>query len=134
MEKNLFKTESEEQVLFKRIPKSLFSDPIWSNQNFTKKEAYLDLFSLAYDANEDMYATVDVRGYLIDIYPGEVAHGYRSLSERWGWSTKKVGRFLSDIETRGYISIRAKKPLTVMKLVQYVPRMSTKGNAEETKR
>ena len=134
MEKNLFKTESEEQILFKRVPKSLFDDPIWNNQNFTKKEAYLDLFSLAFDANEDTHAIVDVRGYFIKIYPGEVAHGYRSLAERWGWSTKKVGRFLSDLEEFGYITIRAKKPLTVMKLVQYVPRMSTKGNAEETKR
>ena len=125
-------TYKKDKPLFKRIPTKLFNDPIWDNQNFTKKEAYLDLFSLAYDADEGKPQRIDIRGYLVTIYPGEVAHGYRSLSQRWGWSTKKVGNFIRALEHYGYVTIKQKKPITVMKLRDYVPRLSTKGNKDNT--
>jgi hypothetical protein len=125
---------NDKEGLFKRIPKSLFSDPIWLYKKFTRKEAYLDLFVLVFDADEDAFATVEARGYFINIYPGEVARGYRYLADRWGWSTKTVGRFISNLEEVNHIKIRTKKPLTVFKLNQYVPRLSIKGNAKETQK
>ena len=131
MEKKI-KLQYDEEGLFKRIPKSLFSDPLWLYNKFTKKEAYLDLFVLVYDAHEDAVGTVQSRGDFIKIYPGEVARGYRHLAERWGWTKKTVGRFLASLEEVGKIKIRTKKPLTVFKLFDYVPRLSTKGNAKET--
>lgn len=127
MEKKI-SLENNKAGLFKRVPKSLFSDPLWAYGKFSKKEAYLDLFGLAFDADEDKHAIVDVRGYFIKIYPGEVARGYRFLSERWGWSKKTVGKFLDNLEEIGRIKIRTKKPLTVFKLVNYVPRLSLKVN------
>ena len=57
-------TYKKDKPLFKRIPTKLFNDPIWDNQKFTKKEAYLDLFSLAYDADEGKPQRIDIRGYL----------------------------------------------------------------------
>ncbi len=121
-----------DKELFIRVPKDLFDDPIWNNREFTKKEAFLDLYFLAHDNPNNTGAIVDINEVPVSIEVGDVIRGYRSLSERWGWSTKKVGKFLKDYSELGYIEIRRKHPCTVIRLACWIPRRKHGRNTGET--
>ena len=121
-------TSDWDTTLFKRIPSDLFQDPIWNNQQFTKKEAMLDLYALAYDDLPNKSVIVQIRQSSVRIFPGEVIRGYRALAIKWGWSKKTVGRFLKELEELGIINIRLKMPCTVIKLNFWVHRLSPKGD------
>ena len=123
---------SWDKELFKRIPSDLFDDPIWNNGKFTKKEALLDLYYLAHDSPNNKSAIVDINEVLVSIDVGDVIRGYRSLSERWGWSTKKVGKFLNDYGDLEYLKVIKKHPCTVIRLPSWILRRKQGGNTEET--
>ena len=120
--------------LFKRVPVKVFSDPIWINEQvFSKKEAYIDLFSLAYDSYKNNCVDIPIRESLVRIYSGQVAMGLRALSIRWKWSTKKVNNFIKELEKLDYINIIKRHPVTIFELKDFVHRIRPKRNAIETK-
>jgi len=124
--------KDRDKELFIRVPKDLFDDPLWNNGKFTKKEASFDLYSLAHDSPNNKGAIVDINEVSVSIKPGDIIRGYRSLSERWGWSTKKVGKFLKDYSELGYFRIIRKHPCTVIRLAYWIPRRKHGGNTGET--
>ena len=91
-----------DKELFIRVPKDLFDDPTWNNREFTKKEAYLDLYFLAHDSPNNKGAIVDIYGYMVKVEVGEVPKGLRFYANRWKWSTKKVSNFLKNLENVSY--------------------------------
>ena len=117
---------------FKRIPSDLFDDPIWTGSVFTKKEAIIDLYGLAHDDPNNKGTILDINGYPVKIEVGEVARGYRSLSKKWGWSTKKVSNFIKKYEELGYLTIKGNTPITVIKINGWILRKKHRGNMEET--
>ena len=119
---------------FKRIPSDLFDDPVWTGSVFTKKEAIIDLYDLAHDDPNNKGTILDINGYPVKIEVGEVARGYRSLSKKWGWSTKKVSNFIKKYEELGYLTIKGNTPITVIKINGWILRKKRKGNTEETQR
>ena len=76
---------------FVRIPFELFESSFWLMKDFSKKEAYVDLYKLANASGNSMYET---RGVLVTLEEGEVGTSCVVLAERWGWDRKKVKRFL----------------------------------------
>ena len=111
-----------DKELFIRIPKDLFNDPIWNNREYTKKEALLDLYSLAHDAPNNKGAIVEINGYMVKVEVGEVPKGLRFYAYRWEWSTKKVSNFFKRLEELGYIKIKRNTPITVVKILGWIPR------------
>ena len=123
-----------DENLFKRIPASLFNDPIWiTEQAFSRKEAYIDLYSLAFDSHQNNSEVITIRDSFVRIFSGQVAKGLRSLAIRWNWSTKKVNGFLQKLDEYGYIKIVTRHPVTVIELKNYVHRIFSKRNTKETK-
>ena len=121
-----------DKYLFIRIPSDLFDDPIWIGGEFTKKEAIIDLYGLAHDDPNNKGTILDINGYPVKIEVGEVARGYRSLSKKWGWSTKKVSNFIKRYEELGYLTIKGNTPITVIKINGWILRKKHRGNMEET--
>tara|TARA_Y100001970_G_C14171361_1_gene824363 strand:- start:1100 stop:1546 length:447 start_codon:yes stop_codon:yes gene_type:complete len=123
------------QPLFKRISNSVFESPFFRGHKFTDNEARIYLYYLAYDANEGLHAIVPINGNYVKIYPGEVAMGCRKLAEIFGWDKKKVSRFYNKMEEFGELEIRLRRPVMVVKLLHYVPRLTyvrdTLGTDEE---
>ena len=123
------------QPLFKRISNSVFESPFFRGHKFTDNEARLYLYYLAFDAQEGYTAIVNVYGNYVTIFPGEVAMGCRRMAEIFGWDKKKVTRFYDKMEEFGEIEIRLRRPVMVVKLQHYVPRLpqggDTLGTAEE---
>ena len=111
-----------DKELFIRIPKDLFNDPIWNNREFTKKEAIIDLYNLAHDSPNNKGAIIDINGHLVKIDVGDVIRGTRALSEKWGWSTKKVSNFIKKYQELGYLKQKKNTPITVVKILGWIPR------------
>ena len=125
---------NNEENLFKRVPLSVFKNPIWLNElPFSKKEAYIDLYSLAFDSYENASVVIPIRESFVRIYSGQVAMGLRQMGKRWQWSPKKVNNFLLTLEQLGEINIIARKPVTIIYLIDFVHRINNKGNKKETK-
>ena len=123
-----------DENLFKRVPVAVFESPIWLNeQEFSRKEAFIDLYSLAFDSYYNNKIVIPIRETFTEIYSGQVAMGLRTLAARWHWSTKKVNNFLQKLEEFGFINIIKRHPVTVFYLVDFVHRKKKKRNAEETK-
>ena len=120
-----------DKELFIRVPKDLFDDPFWNNRIFTKKEAFLDLYFLAHDSPNNKGAIVEINGYMVKVEVGEVPKGLRFYTNRWNWkSTKKVSNFFKRMEELGYIKIKGNTPITVVKILGWIPRRKH----EETRR
>ena len=111
-----------DKELFIRVPKDLFDDPFWNNRKFTKKEASFDLYSLAHDSPNNKGAIVEINGYMVKVEVGEVPKGLRFYAYRWEWSTKKVSNFFKRLEELGYIKIKRNTPITVVKILGWIPR------------
>ena len=123
-----------DENLFKRVPVAVFESPIWLNeQQFSRKEAFIDLYSLAFDSYYNNSIVIPIRETFTKIYSGQVAMGLRTLAARWHWSTKKVNNFLQKLEEFGFINIIKRHPVTVFYLVDFVHRKKKKRTAEETK-
>ena len=85
-------TYKKDDPLFKRIPTKLFNDPIWIIKSLPRK-AYLDLFSLAYDADEGKPQRIDIA--VICYYLSRRGGTWLQIFiPKIGWSTKKVGNFI----------------------------------------
>ena len=120
-----------DKELFIRVPKDLFDDPLWNNGKFTKKEASVDFYSLAHDSPNNKGAIVEINGYMVKVEVGEVPKGLRFYTNRWNWkSTKKVSNFFKRMEELGYIKIKGNTPITVVKILGWIPRRKH----EETRR
>jgi len=124
---------NNEENLFKRVPLSVFSNPIWLNESeFTKKEAFIDLYSLAFDSFKNNSVVIPIRESFVRIYSGQVAMGLRALGARWQWSPKKVNNFLIKLEELEEINIITRKPVTIIYLLDFVHRINKKRNKKET--
>ena len=133
---NIFELDeiNNEENLFKRVPVAVFNSPIWLNeQEFSRKEAFMDLYSLAFDSYYNDSMVIPIRETFTKIYSGQVAMGLRALGSRWHWSTKKVNNFLKKLEEYGFIDIIKRHPVTIFYLVDFVHRKKKKRNKEETK-
>ena len=111
-----------DKELFIRVPKDLFDDSIWNNGTFSKKEAFLDLYFFAHDSPNNKGAIVEINGYMVKVEVGEVPKGLRFYAYRWEWSTKKVSNFFKRLEELGYIEIKRNTPITVVKILGWIPR------------
>ena len=115
-----------DENLFKRVPVAVFESPIWLNeQQFSRKEAFIDLYSLAFDSYYNNCIVIPIRETFTKIYSGQVAMGLRTLAARWHWSTKKVNNFLQKLEEFGFINIVKRHPVTVFYLVDFVPKKNS---------
>ena len=133
---NIFELDeiNNEENLFKRVPVAVFNSPIWLNeQEFSRKEAFMDLYSLAFDSYYNDSRVIPIRETFTRIYSGQVAMGLRTLASRWQWSTKKVNNFLKKLEEYGFINIIKRHPVTIFYLVDFVHRKKKKRNTKETK-
>ena len=76
-----------------KIPRAMFESDLFTNEPFSKMQAWLDLVFLALPEDKDFY----MRGTLIHGKKGVAYISRGMLAKRWGWSDKKVVRFLDKL-------------------------------------
>lgn len=97
------------------IMRSILNHWVWKERPFSKGQAWLDMILLAqFQPQKRM-----VQGHLIDLEVGDLCWPKYKLSERWGWSQDKVGRFLDALEGESMVRVKTEQRLTVIKLLNY---------------
>lgn len=97
------------------LHRCLMDDPIWHSEPFTRAQAWVDLIMLA--QYKDGY--IRVAGHRIDLKRGQCGQSETTYAKRWKWSRGKVRRFLSELETMGWISKKQDNRKTVITICKY---------------
>ncbi len=88
---------------------------LWKEQPFSTGQAWIDLIMIANHADN----TIQFDGKPLVVERGSMVTSIRKLSERWGWSRKKVGRFLDVLERDSMLSQNRATKRTTITLVNY---------------
>lgn len=100
---------------FFKIDRKLFDHWLWERKPFSEGQAWIDLIGLAnYENGKTVYD-----GQLINCERGTVYRSCVYLADRWGWSRKKVRRFLSRLEADQMVVVNGTTHGTTILLVRY---------------
>ena len=105
---------------FVRVPKEMFNDPVWNRKPFSKSKAYAHLYSMAHDGDNSTFIETE-KGDVFKLNPGEVCRGLRTLANIFGWGKDKVSKWLKDYEQLGYLKVKTDTPVTVVKILGWIP-------------
>ena len=105
---------------FVRVPKEMFNDMVWNSKPFSKSKAYAHLYSMAHDGRNSTIIETE-KGDVFKLNPGEVCRGLRTLANIFGWGKDKVSKWLKDYEQLGYLKVRTDTPITVVKILGWIP-------------
>lgn len=88
---------------------------LWEDKPFSKAQAWVDLLLMAnHKDNKFMFG-----GELVEVKQGEFITSERKLSERWGWSRKKVDTFLSLLQSEQMLVLKKNHQRTTINIVNY---------------
>ena len=105
---------------FVRVPKEMFNDMVWNSTPFSKSKAYAHLYSMAHDGRNSTIIETE-KGDVFKLNPGEVCRGLRTIANIFGWGKDKVSKWLKDYEQLGYLKVRTDTPVTVVKILGWIP-------------
>ena len=98
-----------------KVHRKLAEHWLWYEKPFDKARAWLDLLIMV--NHKDRKIMFD--GSLIEVKAGQKITSLRQLSERWGWSTKKVKSFLECLENDKMLTFTSDKKKTVISIDNY---------------
>lgn len=111
-----------------KLYRSLMDNPIWSDKPFSRGQAWVDLLMLAKWKDEKK-----MNGQTL--HRGEVGVSKLWLADRWGWSRRKVTRFLSVLEVTKMCTVKSTTngtTLTIENYNIYQGEGTTEGTTEGT--
>lgn len=88
---------------------------LWKDKPFSRGQAWVDLILMA--NHEDKSILFD--GCMMQVHKGEIVTSLRKLSDRWGWSINKVGRFLNALEKESMLIQKRNSKRTTVRIVNY---------------
>lgn len=88
---------------------------LWEDRPFSKGQAWIDLLLLANHADNKFLFGNE----LMEVKAGCFITSERKLSERWGWSRKKVDNFLSLLQSDNMIILKKNQQRTAINIVNY---------------
>ena len=95
--------------------RSLFKNPMWYAEKFTKGQAWVDLFGNANHSD----GWFEKNGQRVDIKRGQTGRSIESLVEDWKWSRNKVKRFLKRLEDDQMIERKMNHLTTIITICNY---------------
>ena len=98
-------------LLYRQIQEN----PIWTDKPFARGQAWIDLLLMANYADGELFS----KGVEVAIQRGQVFRSIGYLSERWGWSEKKVRNFLRYLEGRNMVVIKGTAQGTLITIEKY---------------
>ena len=100
-----------------KLHRSLIDHDIWTQEPFTRGQAWVDLLLLANHTQNQFR----VRGNLVIVSRGEVARSEESLALRWKWSRNKVRRFIEELSSKTIQQIEQQKSpiLNKIRIINY---------------
>ena len=112
-----------------KLSRGVLDNWTWDDRPFAFGQAWIDLILQAnWKDTRRAY-----KGEIITQKRGEIITTKRALAERWGWSTKKVTRFLALLEADQMVSLKGNKKGTTITVEKY-REYQDQGNTKETKK
>ena len=113
-----------------KLHRSIQNNWIWSaDKSFDKAHAFTDIILSCNHAD----SKIAFDGKPMVIKRGEWLTSLLQLSERWGWSTKKVSNFLNILEQDQMISQERNTKRTLIKVLNYDTYQSSDPDPGKTK-
>lgn len=110
-----------------KVDRKILENSIWEDRPFNRGAAWIDLLLLAnHETTKGMY-----RGRFVLFQKGDVNRSIEWLAKRWGWSRKKVTRFLDVLELDGMVTRKSTSEGTTITLVNWALYQS-QGTAKGT--
>ena len=98
-----------------KLSRNIEKCPFWNEKPFSRGQAWVDLILLA---NHKDYKAV-YRGNLIECKRGDVDRSMQFLSERWGWTWRRVKHFIEMLESDGMVHINSTTKRTIITIENY---------------
>lgn len=99
-----------------KLDRKILDHWLWGDKPFSAGQAWIDLLLLA-DHQDKKFLNGNT---LVDGKRGEVHRSMLNLADRWGWSRKKVKRFLDGLESEQMVSQQVTTKGTTITIVKYV--------------
>lgn len=120
-----------------KIWRQVESNWVWDDKPFARGQAWVDLISRA--TYKDGGESVFFMNRVFALQRGELVTSLRILAKEWGWSTKKVSKFLDDLHNDKMIEKRNSDLLRIyiMNYEKFQPideERKHRGNTKETAR
>lgn len=88
---------------------------LWKDKPFSKGQAWMDLLmECNHKANK-----IVINNQIISIQKGQKLWSIKEMSDRWGWSRKKVSNFLNLLQTEGMLQQKRTSKYTLLTIVNY---------------
>ena len=98
-----------------KLHRQIAHNILWSDKPFSRGQAWIDLLIMAnYKDNECMFD-----GSTVTVKAGQRITSLHKLSDRWGWSIGKVGRFLDLLASEKMIQQKRDTKKTLISIVNY---------------
>lgn len=89
-----------------KVWRKIMDNPMWTEEPFTKGQAFIDLLLLAQGTDNE----VEIGGKVVKFEAGTVYVSVLELSNRWKWSRGKVNRFLDGLQNDATIRTVKRTP------------------------
>lgn len=98
------------------VHRKIEDDWLWKDKPFSRGQAWVDLLLMAnHEDNKILF-----NGELIEVKRGQRITSIKKLCDRWGWSNKKVKRFLELLQEDDKIGLEiAPRKATTITIVNY---------------
>lgn len=110
-----------------KVHRRMLDHWIWQEKPFSRGQAWVDLLLLVnHDEKKVLFD-----GKLVSVSRGHKITSLRQLSERWGWSTNKIKKFLEQLKNDKMLDFKCDKKKTLIAIDSYSVYQGM-GNTEET--
>ena len=109
-----------------KVLRKLFRDPLWTSEEFTKGQAWVDLLYWAYHSTGNF--KWDGRRY--NLRRGQLSHTEGFLANRWGWSRNKLRRTFQNWQDCGMIKITKLEQQTAQRTEQQTAQQTAQRSAQ----
>jgi hypothetical protein len=116
-----------------KLYRQIAENKLWRIKPFGKGQAWVDI--LLNTSISDW--SLECRGLSFPVKKGQCAMSKLTMSERWGWSTKKVSNFLKMLEKENQIEIHNSNVTTLITVKNweiYQAKEQQKENQKKTRR
>lgn len=116
-----------EPTTYFKIDRQLLSSDLWLDEPFTKAQAWIDLIGRAnYSETTHIYGSKAVK-----LKRGQLITSSNALSQRWGWSRKKVLNFLTALESAKMATVKGTPEGTTITIENY-NKFQSSGTTKDT--
>lgn len=112
---------------FVAIDRGVWDHPLFADEKFSEREAWLWLLSSAAWADK----RIRVGKTVIDLKRGQLAFATRFLAQKWKWAHSKVVRFLNKLKNDTMVTTEPTRDATLITICNYDKYQSSR-NASDT--